>query len=146
MSTMGFASLIPESTGDPNVGAPPCEVIAPSQLTVQYPPDGSAVIKRPPLYAFTSVVVSCPVYTTVCALATWFVFTSLFAVTTGFVDPELLVACAELPNPKLTEAASTPARPARRQRSQRVLAGIAARSFWIAGIFPLRPEKGAAGK
>jgi hypothetical protein len=86
------------------------------------------------------------VYATVFAFTTLFVFTTLFAFTTGFVVPELPVACTELPNPKLTVAASTPARPARRQRSQRVRAGIAARSFCIAGIFPLRPEKEAAGK
>jgi hypothetical protein len=93
-----------------------------------------------------SAVVFVFAFTPLFALATLFAFTTLCEFTADFVVPDLPEACAELPNPKLTVAASTPAKPARRQRSQRVRAGIAARSFWIAGIFPLPPEKRPAGK
>jgi len=59
------------------------------------------------------------------AMARWVVTSVLF-------DPE---AGAEVPNPKLTVAANTPARAARVQRIHRVRAGIAVRSFWKFRIY-----------
>jgi hypothetical protein len=83
---------------------------------------------------------------TLFVLAALFVVPTLLVVPPPFLAPALTDVRAEVPNPKLTVAASTAARTTRVQRSHCAGAGIAARSFWKFRIVSLQPEKEAAGK
>jgi hypothetical protein len=68
--------------------------------------------------------------------------TTRLVVTSVLFDSVLPDPRTEVPNPKLTVAANTAARAASVQRSHRVRAGIAVRSFWTFRIYfpPARGE------
>jgi hypothetical protein len=61
--------------------------------------------------------------------------TTRLVVTSVLFDSVLPDPRTEVPNPKLTVAANTAARAASVQRSHRVRAGIAVRSFWTFRIY-----------